>query len=243
MTRALIGLDDTDHGDSIGTGALARELGLYLERLAGAVSLGITRHQLLVDPRIPYTSHNSAACLAVDSPAPLGQLEELTRGFVTTLLHLGADPGLCLLEPGAGDYRELGDFGRRAQTTVLAHEEARELCRRAGLRHHELGGSGLGVLGAAAACGLRLGGDDGRFISLPGTRELDGVLSVGEILRLSPIERVVDEEARVLDAGERVDTCGWVRPDLVAGAIVLRTRRTGPGEPYLVERDKHRDKH
>lgn len=243
MIRVLIGLDDTDHGDSIGTGALARELCLHLERLAGVVSLGITRHQLLVDPRIPYTSHNSAACLALDSPAPLGRLEELARNFVSTLLHLGADPGLCLLEANGADHGELEDFGRRAQTTVLEHEEARALCRRAGLAHHELGGSGLGVLGAAAACGLRLGGDDGRYISLPGTRELDGVLSVAELLRRSPIERIVDDEGRGLGADEWVDTGGWVRPDRVGGAIVLRTRRGAPGEPHVVVRDKRRDKH
>ena len=243
MIRLLIGVDDTDFGDSIGTGALARELCLHLERLAGAESRGITRHQLLVDPRIPYTSHNSAACLEIDSPASVEQVETLARDFVSTLLHIGADPGLCVLEPDGDLQRDLVDFGRRAQTTVLAHEEARSLCTRLGIRHHELGGSGLGVVGAAAACGLRLGGDDGRFISLPGTREIDGILSVSEILRQSPIERVVDEHGRALGEGDEIDTAGWVRPDLVSGAIVLRTRRGAAGEPHRVVRDKHLDKH
>jgi hypothetical protein len=243
MTRLLIGIDDTDYGDSIGTGALARELCLHLERLADARSRGITRHQLLVDPRIPYTSHNSAACLEIDSPVPTEGIEDLACAFLSTLLHLGADPGLCLLEPNGADYRGLVAFGRRAQREVVEHADARQLCRRLGLRQHELGGSGLGLVGATAACGLRLGGDDGRFISLSGTRDLEGILTVTEILRDSPIERVVDEQGRELGGDERVDTFGWVRPDLVGGAIVLNVCRGAAGEPAAVVRDKKMDKH
>jgi len=239
--RWLIGIDDTDFGDSIGTGALARELALHLERLAGTTSLGITRHQLLVDPRIPYTSHNSAACLEVEGETTLDELEELTRAFVTTLLHTGADPGLCLVQPNGIDLTELVALGRDAQSRVLDKSEAQGVCERTRSRQHELGGSGLGIIGAAAACGLRLSGDDGRFISLPGTRELAGVLPVAEILGRSPIDKVVDDDGRALGEHVRVDTRGWVRPDLSGGEIVLRTQRFDGG--WAVVRDKHMDKH
>ncbi|MGH2717450.1 MAG: hypothetical protein ACRDJU_02570, partial [Actinomycetota bacterium] len=62
-TNLLIAIDDTDNRDSRGTGAGSRAL---LEALLDAElgqPVGITRHQLLVDPAIPYTSHNSSACL------------------------------------------------------------------------------------------------------------------------------------------------------------------------------------
>ncbi len=243
MTRLLIGIDDTDHGDSIGTGALARELALHLERLAGASNRGITRHQLLVDPRIPYTSHNSAACLEIDVQAAAEEIEALACAFITTLFHAGADPGLCLLEPNGGSSSDLVELGRRAQTIVLDKTEALLVCERSGVRQHELGGSGLGVIGAAAACGLRLSGDDGRFISLPGTRELHGVLLVGEILRRSPIRKVVGDDGQSLAEDVEIDTGGWVRPDLVGGEVVLRTRLNEPGNRYAVVRDKRMDKH
>jgi hypothetical protein len=56
-----IGLDDTDNKTSRGTGRLARAIA---ESLAERYAVrGITRHQLLVDPRVPYTSHNSSATL------------------------------------------------------------------------------------------------------------------------------------------------------------------------------------
>lgn len=60
----LVGIDDTDDHWSPGTGRRARAL---LHELAAAglgAPAGATRHQLLVDDRIPYTSHNSSACLA-----------------------------------------------------------------------------------------------------------------------------------------------------------------------------------
>ena len=243
MARLLIGIDDTDYGESIGTGALARELALHLERVVQASSLGITRHQLLVDPRIPYTSHNSAACLEVEVSAALDEIEALACTFVTNLLHTGADPGLCLLAPNGTAPAELMELGRRAQTSVVDKAEARLVCERSGVRQHELGGSGLGVIGAAAACGLRLSGNDGRFISLPGVRELDGVLTVGEILRRSPIRCVVGDDGRPLADHVEVDTGGWVRPDLVAGEVVLRARCREADQRYFVVREKHMDKH
>ena len=65
--KIFLGFDDTDTPDSDrGTGKLARgfENAIPYEcRLHGVVRL-----QLLVDDNIPYTSHNSAACLAIEVP-------------------------------------------------------------------------------------------------------------------------------------------------------------------------------
>ncbi|WP_041355139.1 hypothetical protein [Nitrosococcus halophilus] len=61
-TRYFIGIDDTDNRESRGTGYRARTLGAQLEEKGLAILEGVTRHQLLVSPAIPYTSHNSAAC-------------------------------------------------------------------------------------------------------------------------------------------------------------------------------------
>ena len=63
--RCLIGIDDTDNPDSRGTGFRARQLGEWLRKEGLAQVRGITRHQLYVHPSIPYTSHNSSACLDV----------------------------------------------------------------------------------------------------------------------------------------------------------------------------------
>ena len=63
----LIGIDDTDNLESRGTGHRVRWLGDLLAREDLADIKGITRHQLLVDPRIPYTSHNSSTCMQISA--------------------------------------------------------------------------------------------------------------------------------------------------------------------------------
>ena len=63
-SRILIGIDDTDDSESTGTGCLAQRLVGVLGEAGLGSAVGITRHQLLIDPRIPYTSHNSSACIA-----------------------------------------------------------------------------------------------------------------------------------------------------------------------------------
>ncbi len=61
MGSFYIGIDDTDNDTSLWHWpAWRRRLGIRREiESRGAKVNGITRHQFLVDPRIPYTSHNS----------------------------------------------------------------------------------------------------------------------------------------------------------------------------------------
>ena len=64
-----IGMDDTDNLESRGTGHLARTIAQELA--AEYQLLGVTRHQLLVDERVPYTSHNSSAVIELEVPVVL----------------------------------------------------------------------------------------------------------------------------------------------------------------------------
>ena len=75
----LIGLDDTDVLDSRGTGHLAREIAGRLK--ADYDLLGVTRHQLLVDPRVPCTKNNSCSAILLDGgQAP--DLDPLLQGHL-----------------------------------------------------------------------------------------------------------------------------------------------------------------
>src|SRR5579872_5433563 len=65
----LVGSDDTDNLDSPGTGYLSRQLGGLIDASGVGRVRDITRHQLLFDRRIPYTSHNSSLCLRVEIPS------------------------------------------------------------------------------------------------------------------------------------------------------------------------------
>ena len=219
--QILIGIDDTDNAETHGTGRRARQLG---ERLAAdglAEVDGITRHQLLIDPRIPYTSHNSSACLLARTTADrLPDVIATARSFLLRESAPGSDAGLCVAgqSPVTPAHQ---DFGQRAKREVLTLDQARGIAQRDGLTLEGLTGTGDGIIGALAAVGLRAGGDDGRFLWLKGIREISGVYTV-EQLRLSTSINVVETlEGAEIPSDDRVDLGPWIRPVLKAGRAVL----------------------
>ena len=73
---------------------------------------------------------------------------------------------------------------------------------------------------------LRLDGNDGRFVDLPGIRRVAGIISVAEVLDRTAIAEVVDDEERApLAPASRLDLGDWVRPRLMGGRPVLVVRR------------------
>jgi len=215
MATILIGLDDTDNATSRGTGHLARRLSAELAA-RGLGPLGVTRHQFLVDPRIPYTSHNSGACVAVEGD---GAAAAVAFDFVAASAADGSDPGVCVAEARAVGPETIA-FGRDATRRIVEMDEALEVARTAGLDLRALGGSGLGVIGALGSVALRAEGDEGRFIDLPGLRELPPRVTLPALARLGirVEQRSDDRPARADDA---LETLGWVRPRLVGGEAVL----------------------
>lgn len=219
--HCLLGIDDTDNLESRGTGHRVRQLADYLEESGLAQPLGITRHQLLVAPEIPYTSHNSSACLVAEcDPGSLDTLWESTCLFLEHESASGADVGLGLVDQ-AGVSPEAVAFGRRAKLEVLTQAEAQAAAGRSGVRLAGLTGTGGGMIGALAAIGLRAGGSDGRFLWLPGLRELQGVYTVGQLRELAGIDEVRGPDGGALDPQVRVDVGEWVRPVLREGRAIL----------------------
>lgn len=214
--RVLIGIDDTDNLETIGTGRLSRMLAQELcdQGLIGAWEN--TRHQFLVHPDIPYTSHNSSACIASESGATLDEIAASARAFLLAHEHEGANPGLCVADADAVPA-PLVELGKRAQREVLDLARVQSGATELGPRVWWTGETGQGVIGAMGGVGLRSTGQDGRYIALRGIRELRGVLRVDEILAASGVERVVDEAGCDLERDARVDTGDWVRPWLRDG--------------------------
>ncbi len=239
--RFLVGLDDTDYGESIGTGALSRELNLFLVRRLGLKSHGITRHQFLVHPDIPYTSHNSSACIELSGESSVETIALEARQFIEYLFHPGADPGLCVVTPDRIPPDCLA-FGHRAQNEVLKKQEAIDLAREHRLYLVELGGTGQGIIGALCGCALRSSGNDGRFISMRGIRELQGEMTVAQLKARTGIDRVVDEEGGELSEDRLVDTTGGARPELTQGKIVQPVLIRDDGGFRVPKRQKGEDK-
>src|SRR5262245_41470554 len=129
--RIYVAIDDTDNADddgrNRGTGSKSRALARELIELVDGHHLGITRHQLFVDPAIPYQSHNSSACIVLgvegDRAEVTGELLEASELYLTEIASPGSDVGLCIAEesqvsPG------LVDWGQRAKREVLTMDDA-----------------------------------------------------------------------------------------------------------------------
>jgi hypothetical protein len=222
----LVGIDDTDNAESIGTGRLARMLAEHLEARGLLAETSVTRHQFLVHPDIPYTSHNSSACIRGRSrDVDRSALAESAAAFLGDHFHAGANPGLCVCAAHAVPAPLLA-LARRAQREVLALETFDRALEREDIEICGMGETGQGRIGAASGVALRSAGDDGRFIALRGIRELRGALTVREILARSGVVRV-ESDREALDADAIIETGDWIRPSLRGGAAVLRVRRDG----------------
>lgn len=208
--KYLIGIDDTDNLDSRGTGWLARELGRRLEETGHSALHMITRHQLLVDEAIPYTSHNSSACLLVESERS-EEIIAFTRSFLISESADGSDAGLCVASWDAVPPGVIS-WGHKAKKVILTAHDAMMLSSGNKIFLEGLTGTKLGVIGALAAVGLRKGGNDGRILWLPGLRDLQGFSTPARLKNENKIDRVLRVSGALLSLQEKIALGEWVRP-------------------------------
>jgi len=212
-----IGIDDTDMPDTPGTNQLARAL---VQHVADAYRcVRITRHQLLDDPRVPYTSHNGSASILLE-PLAAPDREQLV-GRLRHRMHQwyvpGSDPGLCVAETVPVRVTE---FALSCQRELVSQDAARALADACGIHLEGLGGTEGGVIGALAAVGLSAAGDDGRVVQIA---DWPDDLSAVQDIRTLEARGV---EVRGLSDGQgirsgRVDVGKHLRPNLHDQRIVL----------------------
>jgi hypothetical protein len=182
--KVLICIDDTDNLESRGTGDLAEQLSAEIQSRDWGHCEFVTRHQLLVHPDVPYTSHNSSMCFVADIDAQhLPTLTERAQAFLVEESAPGSDPGLAIavLERICGETA-LIDFGKRAKQEVVRKQDAYDLAAALGIHLSEHGGTGHGVIGALAGLGLRMSGNDGRIKGWLQIPHSDGVARVADIV-------------------------------------------------------------
>ena len=226
--KFLLCIDDTDElGGEISTGLLAEEIAAFIGSFA-PVSF-VTRHQLLLDPRINYTSHNSCMCLE----AMLDETQkEYALNFALDLLTVkcapSAEPGIAVaFEKDIVSAQELISFGKNAKEIFLSTERAFDTARKQNVFLKELKSGARGVIGALAGIGLRLSGNDGK---IRGKFELkESNLSVAELLDLNFIEAVADENFKPLSPDERVNLIGALKPVFLDFKATLLVKKEAGG--------------
>lgn len=219
----LVCIDDTDIIGSRGTGELATMLSKAVDTNGWGKSGPVTRHQLLIHPDIPYTSHNSSMCFSAElNEDRLSTFIKYASGFLQTESEDGADPGLCVACIDRIAYPELlVAFGQRAKNEVLTKEEASELAAKLDIHLSEHGGTGQGIIGALAGVGLRLSGSDGR---LKGKLEIEAAnrtATVREIMAQTKVDLVKSIDGVLLNDDEVIKLGDWVKPVLIDKRLVL----------------------
>ncbi len=221
-----IGIDDTDNLESRGTGHRARQLGTMLEEAGIARLICITRHQLLVHKDIPYTSHNSSACLLMDlNPAQEAELITFCREFLLRESAPGSDAGLCIASAEAINHA-IENWGKTAKKIVLNKPLAHELANLHHIFLEGLTGEKIGVIGALAAVGLRHAGNDGRVLWLPFLRETEGIFSAEELKKRLTVDRITTKEGTEIDNPDTIKADNWIRPVMRDNKITLIVEKT-----------------
>jgi hypothetical protein len=221
--RILVSIDDTDNLDSRGTGEIASLIAEGMQQNGWGPTSMVTRHQLLVHPDIPYTSHNSAMCFEAEiGEDDLQRVVAFAGAFLDCECAPGSDPGLCVaVVDRIASADELIAFGRRAKLEVIAMPEAFELAQRLGAHLSPHGGTGQGVIGALAGAGLRLWGNDGRMKGCLEVGPAGSLLRVRELLEHPLVQAVRCVDGGIVAAEDLVEIGEKPKTVMCDGASVL----------------------
>ena len=227
--RILVSIDDTDtmkmDGVEVrGTGELASLIKQAIEDKGWGSCAPITRHQLLIHPDIPYTSHNSSMCFEADiEESFLKPVIDYASDFLSSESTPDSDPGLCVAvsdrisRPGW-----LISFGYMAKNYVLTKQDAYDLAEMLGIHLSEHGGTGQGVIGALAGAGLRLSGNDGRFKGKLKTKAENDIIAAGDICSQGKVDMVKClEEGTILQDDDMIVLGDHIKPIWMYGKAVL----------------------
>lgn len=212
MQTLLIGIDDTDNLETRGTGYHARQLMDQLHKHNLAQVTGVTRHQLFFDDRVPYTSHNSSACLSTLFDGDIDTLVNFCKTFMLSIAAEGSDVGLCIANTQQAEAAT--DFGHRAKTEIVTQSQAQELADKMNIHLYGLTGDHQGIIGALSACGLFVDGNDGRYIWAKGVREhANETLPMHTLINVIGIDQVSVHNGNRLTVKEATIALGpWPRP-------------------------------
>lgn len=226
--KILIGIDDTDNLESRGTGFRSREMGRLLTEKGIGKLMGVTRHQLLFDRRIPYTSHNSSACLEVESEK-INELIEFCAAYLLKESADGSDAGLCVA-PFEHISEKIMQWGLRAKKEIITQEEARQIAKDSGIFLEGYTGTKGGIIGSLAAVGLHKGGNDGRYLWIKGMREMIGTFSISYIKNETGVHEILAVNNEPLLPETEIFLAEWWRPVLKNNKIVIFVEQKKEGD-------------
>lgn len=227
--KTYICIDDTDEiGSVISTGMLAKNLAEFIEKNYSLTTF-ISRHQLLIDDRIEYTSHNSSMCFTTFlTSEEKEKFIQFAINYLDETSVASAKPGFAIcFEDEISDISEFIKYGLRAKSEVLEINDAFDEAKKQNISLFGIRKEHIGVIGALAGISLRLDGNDGRVKGKVKLKE--GLAVVKEILENKEIEAVIDSEFKSLNLDERVLIKGSIKLIVKNSQAVLLVSKNKDG--------------
>lgn len=217
----LLGIDDTDSIESQDTSKLALSLGKRLESLSYARLINISCHQLLQHPSIPSTSTNVACCLLLDAETlKIREIDLACRELLHRESAPLSNPGFALAAWNQFDP-EIVVWGKQAKINQLFRSDAISLGRQHGISMAGILGSGIGVIGALAAVGLRYEGNDGWISWMPGMARTQGIHTQIQLSQFIQFDRIETESGKRPAFDDRIWFSETIKPVLKNGKVTL----------------------
>lgn len=228
----LLGIDDTDSEESQDTQALALSLGKRLETLSLAKLINISCHQLLQHPSIPLTSTNVTCCLLLDAEVlKVREIDLICREVLHRESAPLSNPGFALAAWNQFDP-EIVVWGKQAKINQLNRADAISLSRLHTILMAGIMGSGIGVIGALAAVGLRYEGNDGWISWMPGINRAQGVYTQIQLSEFIHFDRIETERGIRPAFDDRIHFATMAKPLLKNGKVVLHVSAVKRGSDF-----------
>ncbi len=229
----LISIDDTDDmTKEVSTGGIAEMIGRRLVEAGAVMHEGISRHQLLLDEHIEYTSHNSSMCIEIESDLlDIGRIMDIGEEIIKENMSAAADPGIavCCADELPSPERLIA-FGFDAKKRVITKDEAYALAAEYDcVLLKELGGTGIGVIGALAGIGLRLSRCDGSVRGKKCKKFAGQTVSAGEICGHCGVDMVICVDGTVVPDDAPVMVDEFVKLMFFDGHMCCMVRRVDGG--------------
>lgn len=221
-TNLFIGIDDTDSRESKGTGYFSRILGHEIEKIGLGTIAGISRHQLLLDRSLDYTSHNYSSCIEVVPLAGTETIIAFLRDFIKKNATKGSQTGFCVAS-AEEIGRKVTDFGLNAKKKTVTTDMAFSIASENNIHIEGVTKRSRGVIGALAAIGLRATGDDGVMIWVKGREinEMKGIFHAGEIYCNTRVDCIKTAEGYKIPVNATIEWQNDARPVIMENFVTL----------------------
>ncbi|HEX3012215.1 MAG TPA: hypothetical protein VHQ70_09330 [Syntrophomonadaceae bacterium] len=205
--KIIVAIDDSRQLDGAKAGNTASVLAGFIEENGWGQCTIPSRHRLYPNPATGCKKHNTARSFSADiEEQHLSQFMDYACNLIKETGSPDSNAGLAIVIPELiKNTDNLMDYAYKAKEELVSKDEALAFKEKPGIYLFELNGSGQGIIGALAAAGLRMTGNDGQFRGKLhiGSGE-DYIATAKEIIDNSYVEQVKNMDFENIDDNEYV---------------------------------------